>query len=256
MRLVPPRVAATVIALAMLAFPPSVSAQLSVVGVAGMRLVYLDPSRNVPRARTPRERSSTRSRSRDGCSTSIRRHPVVLLLTDFSDTGNAGASVVPRNVVTVEIAPLNFAFETIAGNERMNIIMNHELVHIATMDQAAAPDRFFRKLFGGKVMPVHEHPESHPLLPADDAARGGAAVVPRGDRGVCRHLDGGRPRPGAKRLRRDGVPLDGARRHAVLRSARPGVGGHADRFSGAGQLLPVRHSLHDMARAPVFARAR
>ena len=62
---------------------------------------------------------------------------ITLLLTDFSDTGNAGASVVPRNTVTVEIAPLNFAFETIAGNERMNIIMNHELVHVATMDQAA-----------------------------------------------------------------------------------------------------------------------
>ena len=62
--------------------------------------------------------------------------------------------------MTVEIAPLNFAFETIAGNERMNIIMNHELVHVATMDQAAGSDRFFRKLFGGKVMPIREQPET------------------------------------------------------------------------------------------------
>ena len=53
----------------------------------------------------------------------------------------------PRDVVTVKIAPLSFAFETIAGNERMNIIMNHELVHVATMDQAARRDRFFRRLF-------------------------------------------------------------------------------------------------------------
>ena len=67
----------------------------------------------------------------------------------------------PRNVGDrSQIAPLSFAFETIAGNERMNIIMNHELVHVATMDQAARSDRFFRRLFGGKVTPVAEQPES------------------------------------------------------------------------------------------------
>ena len=37
----------------------------------------------------------------------------------------------------LQIAPLSFAFETIAANERMNTIMNHELVHVATMDQPA-----------------------------------------------------------------------------------------------------------------------
>jgi hypothetical protein len=159
MRLVPPRVAATFIALAMLAFPEPVSAQLSVVGVAGMRLVYLDPSETflVPHAaRTFLNSLEFQRRLFDFNP----KDPVVLLLTDISDTGNAGASVVPRDVVTVEIAPLNFAFETIAGNERMNILMNHEMVHIATMDQAAGPDRFFRKLFGGKVVPVPDHPES------------------------------------------------------------------------------------------------
>ena len=66
----------------------------------------------------------------------------------------------PRNALTVQIAPLSYAFETIPSNERMNAIMNHELVHIVTMDQAAGHDRFFRRLFGGKVMPVAEQPES------------------------------------------------------------------------------------------------
>ena len=66
----------------------------------------------------------------------------------------------PRNNVTVDIAPLNSAFETIAGNERMNIIMNHELVHLSTMDPPSSGDRAFRKLFGGKVMPVEEQPET------------------------------------------------------------------------------------------------
>lgn len=85
---------------------------------------------------------------------------ITVLLADFEDHGNAGASAVPRNMVMVQISPLSFAFETIAANERMNTIMNHELVHVATMDQATARDRAFRRLFGGKVTPVAEQPES------------------------------------------------------------------------------------------------
>ncbi len=83
-----------------------------------------------------------------------------VLLADFSDYGGAGATSVPRDSVSVQIAPLSYAFETITANERMNTIMNHELVHVATMDQAAGSDHFFRGLFAGKVMPVAEQPES------------------------------------------------------------------------------------------------
>ncbi|MCL4820680.1 MAG: hypothetical protein KJ067_16180 [Vicinamibacteria bacterium] len=83
-----------------------------------------------------------------------------LLLLDLSDVGNAGASAIPRNFLSVQIAPLGFAFETLAANDRMNVIMNHELVHVAMMDRAAGPDRFWRKVFGGKVSPVAAHPES------------------------------------------------------------------------------------------------
>ena len=86
--------------------------------------------------------------------------PVTVLLIDLSDAGNASAGTVPRNIMSVQIAPLNFAFETMAANERMTTLMNHELVHVMTMDQAAGSDRFFRRLFAGKVMPLSEHPES------------------------------------------------------------------------------------------------
>src|SRR5205085_9404586 len=85
---------------------------------------------------------------------------VTVLLVDFSDAGNASATVVPRDAVTVQISPLSFEFETLAANERMNVIMNHELVHVATMDVPSGPDRMFRRLFGGKVEPIAEHPES------------------------------------------------------------------------------------------------
>ena len=85
---------------------------------------------------------------------------ITILLADFEDYGNAGVSVVPRSTMLVQIAPLSFAFETIAANERMNTIMNHELVHVATMDQASRRDRRFRRLFGGKVNPIAEQPET------------------------------------------------------------------------------------------------
>ena len=85
---------------------------------------------------------------------------ITVLLADFEDSGNAGVSVVPRNTMMIQVSPLSFAFETIAANERMNTIMNHELVHVATMDQANARDRTFRRLFGGKVSPVAEQPET------------------------------------------------------------------------------------------------
>ena len=59
------------------------------------------------------------------------------MLLDFADVGNAAAGAVPRNMISVDIAPLSFAFETIVANERMNWLMNHELVHVVATDQAA-----------------------------------------------------------------------------------------------------------------------
>ena len=146
-----------------------------------------------------------------------------MLLVDLSDKGNAGASTVPGDLVTVQIAPIAFIYETIATNERMNTLMNHEFVHIATMDQPAGRDRFFRKLFGGKVLPIAEQPESilyfyltSPRVAAPRWYHEGIAVF-------VRHLDGRRARTRAGRVRRDGLPLDGRRQHAVLRSAGPGL---------------------------------
>jgi hypothetical protein len=88
------------------------------------------------------------------------KEKITVLLTDFSDSGNAGASSVPHNTLRVQIAPLSFTFETIVASERMNTIMSHELVHVIAMDQAAGRDLRFRTLFGGKVLPIAEQPES------------------------------------------------------------------------------------------------
>jgi hypothetical protein len=86
--------------------------------------------------------------------------PVTLIMQDFGDFGNAGASAVPTNAILMGIAPFHYAFETNPANERINVLMNHELVHIVALDMAAPSDRFFRHLFSGKVDPSKEDPVS------------------------------------------------------------------------------------------------
>ena len=88
------------------------------------------------------------------------REKIAVLITDFSDAGNASADAVPYDFVSLRIAPMNFAFETFTASERMSYLMNHELVHVVTLDRAAPRDRMFRNLFSGKVAPIAEHPES------------------------------------------------------------------------------------------------
>jgi len=86
--------------------------------------------------------------------------PVTVIIQDFGDFGNAGASAVPENVILMSIAPFTYAFEKNPANERINVLMNHELVHIAALDNASSTDRFFRSLFVGKVDPVQADPVS------------------------------------------------------------------------------------------------
>jgi len=85
---------------------------------------------------------------------------VTLFLHDFGDSGNAGASAVPNNHINITIAPFSYTFEVVLGNERMNWMANHELIHIIASDKAAARDRTYRRIFGGKVMPTSENPLS------------------------------------------------------------------------------------------------
>ena len=83
---------------------------------------------------------------------------VNILLHDFGDVSNAAAGAVPQNTIIAGIAPSSYVFETMTANERINGIMQHELVHILTSDKAARSDRFFRRLFFGKVTPDEANP--------------------------------------------------------------------------------------------------
>ena len=98
-----------------------------------------------------------------------------LLLTDFTDYGNAMAGSVPFNFTQVEIAPLSRTFETFPASERIFMLMNHELVHVATGDVWNEQDAKWRQIFRGKPSPQQKHPEtllySYLATPRDVAPR-------------------------------------------------------------------------------------
>lgn len=85
---------------------------------------------------------------------------ITILLHDFGDSGNAGASAVPNNRILVTIAPFSYIFEVIRGNERMNWLASHELVHILATDKASRRDASWRRVLSGKVLPSSENPLS------------------------------------------------------------------------------------------------
>jgi len=85
---------------------------------------------------------------------------VTVLLKDFSDYGNAAARSSPNNALLIDIAPLSLAYETFSPGERFYTLTNHEVTHVALMDVWNSDDARWRRIFGGKPMPVQEHPES------------------------------------------------------------------------------------------------
>ncbi len=86
--------------------------------------------------------------------------PYNIFVEDFGDWANGGATAVPRNFVYVSIAPYMYVFDVAPANERMSLLMHHELVHVIAMDKATRRDRFWRKLYFGKVQQTASHPIS------------------------------------------------------------------------------------------------
>lgn len=85
---------------------------------------------------------------------------VTVMLQDFVDYGNAAALSSPKNALWLDVAPLKHTFETFPAVERFYMLMNHELVHLATGDVSNEQDRKWRRFFGGKPYPTEMHPES------------------------------------------------------------------------------------------------
>lgn len=85
---------------------------------------------------------------------------ISLLIQDFGDYGNAGATAVPRNAISMGLSPFSYTFETSPAGERVFSMMNHELVHVVALDNATKTDRFYQSLFLGKVEPSPSDPVS------------------------------------------------------------------------------------------------
>ena len=225
----------TIMTLAAGAIAPAASAQLAKIETRDLRLVYFAPSEDylAPYA-------TAAFRDANAFLTALFKyrpdHKITVLLADFSDNGNAGASTRAVQRAAVSDRAGEFRVRNDGGERAHEALMNHELVHIITMDQSTGRDRLFRKLFGGKVMPIDAQPESVAVLLPDVAARRRAALVHGRRRGVRGHVGERRHRPGAGRLRRDGLALHGPRRRAVLRSARSRGRGHQERLPGRGAI--------------------
>ena len=133
--------------------------QLSSVETDKLRLLYFDPTETylVPRVIQTFHNSLDRQQSILGYTPDEK---ITVLLTDFSDYGNAGATSVPASSVIMDVAPIPMTFETSSTAERIETIMNHELVHVSNTDQAAPADLRARRFFAGKVLATPEHPET------------------------------------------------------------------------------------------------
>ncbi|MBX2954622.1 MAG: hypothetical protein KF846_00605 [Cyclobacteriaceae bacterium] len=85
---------------------------------------------------------------------------ITVLIQDFGDFGNGGATAVPRNAISMGLSPFSYTFETSPAGERVFSLMNHELVHVVALDNSGHTDRFYQKLFFGKVSPTNNNPIS------------------------------------------------------------------------------------------------
>ena len=126
-------------------------------------------------------------------------------------------------------------------------------VHLATFDRASPDDMRFRQLFGGKVTPTAEHPETllynYLTSPRNTAPRWyfeGSAVF------METWLGGGygRAQGGYDEMMFRAMVRDEARFYDPLGT---GLDRHRGRFPGRRKRLPVRHAVHELPGDRVWA---
>ena len=75
----------------------------------------------------------------------------LLLLTDWEDDGNGGATPLPRSLIQIGMAPLNMSYYIGPSSERYRQLFKHEYTHIVMTDKYNRRDLNWRKFFGTKV---------------------------------------------------------------------------------------------------------
>ena len=139
--------------------PSELAAQFQTLETRDMRLVWTSPLQSylVPQVVGAFENSlQFHSRLWDYAP----RGRIDVLMHDLWHYGNAGASPLPENHITVGLAPYETEYESAPAQERIISSLNHEMTHLVTTDKATSSDRFFRSLFFGKVTPNPVAPPS------------------------------------------------------------------------------------------------
>ncbi len=139
--------------------PSELAAQFQMLETRDMRLVFTSPLQSylVPQVARSFENSLQFHRRLFDYTPA---GPINVLMHDLWHYGNAGASPIPENHITIGIEPYAHDYESAPAPERMTSSLNHEMAHIVTVDKATASDRFYRSLFFGKVTPNPEVPLS------------------------------------------------------------------------------------------------
>ena len=84
----------------------------------------------------------------------------LLLLTDWEDDGNGGATPLPRSLIQIGMAPLNMSFYVNPSSERYRQLFKHEYTHIVMTDKYNKRDLNWRRFFGTKVGTDNSQPIS------------------------------------------------------------------------------------------------
>ena len=86
--------------------------------------------------------------------------PPLLLITDWEDDGNGGATPLPRSLIQIGMAPLSMSYYVGPSSERYRQLFCHEYTHIVMTDKYNHQDLAWRKFFGAKVSTDSAHPVS------------------------------------------------------------------------------------------------
>jgi len=89
-----------------------------------------------------------------------RIQPPMMMVTDWEDDGNGGVTPIPKNIILIGMAPVNFSYFISPSPERYYHLFRHEYTHTVTTDKTASPDRFWRGVLGGKFTVEPQHPFS------------------------------------------------------------------------------------------------
>lgn len=87
---------------------------------------------------------------------------IIIDLTDASDYGYGETVTVPRNLVRVEIEPIEPGYEQVIYTNSIPWIISHELVHVFYNDMSNKFENFSRHLFG-RVVPEEYEPLTMPF---------------------------------------------------------------------------------------------